>query len=130
MTHLRFALDEDLTDQRLESLCQRRIRDVALVLIELAGREEAARRKNRIRARVRGYPGPRPEQTPQAEHRPRAPARTASLGSAIGLMSRAHPKRMDRCDHATALPPGTAEGRLPSRRQSGSAPRHSWRAAS
>src|ERR1700733_8477258 len=48
MTHLRFALDEDLTDQRLESLCQRRIWDVALVLIELAGREEAARRNKHL----------------------------------------------------------------------------------
>jgi len=46
MTHLRFALAEDLTDQRLERLCQRRIRGCPLVLIELAGREEAARRNN------------------------------------------------------------------------------------
>src|SRR5271157_2035907 len=31
-----FTLDEDLTDQRPQGLCQGRVRDVALVLIELA----------------------------------------------------------------------------------------------
>ncbi len=46
--HFGFALDEDLTDQRLESLCQRRIRDVAPVLIELARREEPAWRDERL----------------------------------------------------------------------------------
>ena len=48
LAHLRFALDEDLTDQGLEGLCQGRVRDVALVLVELAGREEAARRNKRL----------------------------------------------------------------------------------
>ena len=48
MAHLRFALDEDLTDQGLESLCQRRVGDVALVLIELAGREKPARRNKHL----------------------------------------------------------------------------------
>src|ERR1700680_4463744 len=40
---LRFTLDEDLTDQSLEGLCQSRVGDVALVLVEFAGCEEAAR---------------------------------------------------------------------------------------
>ena len=46
--HFRFALDQDLTDQSLEGLCQGRVRDVALVLVELAGREEAARRNEHL----------------------------------------------------------------------------------
>src|SRR6202030_195275 len=46
--HLGFALDEDLTDQGLQGLRQGRVRDVALVLVELAGREEAARRNERL----------------------------------------------------------------------------------
>ena len=48
MAHLGFTLDEDLTDQGLEGLCQSRVRDVAFVLVELAGREEAARRNKRL----------------------------------------------------------------------------------
>src|SRR5712692_6763896 len=48
LDHLRFALDEDLTDQGLEGLCQSRVRDVALVLVKLAGREEAARRNKHL----------------------------------------------------------------------------------
>src|SRR5260370_23841578 len=46
--HLRFALDEDLIDQSLEGLCQCRIRNVALILVELAYREEPARRNKRL----------------------------------------------------------------------------------
>ncbi len=46
--HLGFALNEDLTDEGLEGLCQGRVRDVALVLVELAGREETARRNQRL----------------------------------------------------------------------------------
>ena len=41
--HLGLALDQDLTHQRLECLCQRRVRYVALVLVELACGEEPAR---------------------------------------------------------------------------------------
>src|SRR5260370_28279077 len=48
MDPLRFALDEALTDQGVEGLCQRRVRDVALVLVELAGREEATRRNKHL----------------------------------------------------------------------------------
>src|SRR5882724_2192327 len=44
LVHLRVALAEDLMDKALEGLGQRRVRDVTLVLVELAGREEAARR--------------------------------------------------------------------------------------
>src|ERR1700722_8206991 len=36
--HFRFALDQDLTDQGLEGLCERRIGNVALVLVELPRR--------------------------------------------------------------------------------------------
>ena len=45
MADFRLALGEDLPDQGLEGLRQRRIGDVALVLVELAGREQAARRR-------------------------------------------------------------------------------------
>src|SRR6266478_6724483 len=48
MAHFRFALDEDLTDQGLESLCQGRVGNVALVLVELAGREKPAWRDKRL----------------------------------------------------------------------------------
>src|ERR1700740_3033140 len=44
MAHLRFAFDEDLTNQSLEGLCQGRIRDVALVLVEFARCEKPTRR--------------------------------------------------------------------------------------
>jgi len=47
MAHLRFTLDEDLADQGLESLGQSRVRDVAFVLVELAGREEPPLRNKR-----------------------------------------------------------------------------------
>ena len=99
--YLRFALDQDLTDQSLESLCQGRVRDVALVLVELAGREEAARRNkhlvqlihyggfadtrnNRRRAQVPACLGSRPGRRPRVARRSRPPARTVSPGSAIG----------------------------------------------
>ena len=45
---LGFALAEQPADQALERLRQRRIRDVALVLVELARREQAARRHERL----------------------------------------------------------------------------------
>ena len=48
MVHLRFASDEDLTDQALESLCQCRVRDIALVLVELAGRKEPVLQDKRL----------------------------------------------------------------------------------
>src|SRR5260370_6469207 len=48
LLHVLFALDEDLTDESLEGLCQGGVRDVALVLIELARREEAARRDEHL----------------------------------------------------------------------------------
>src|SRR6266478_6949985 len=48
MAHLSFTLDEDLTDQGLESLCQGRVGNVALVLVELAHREKPARRDKRL----------------------------------------------------------------------------------
>ena len=43
MVHLGFALDQDLTHQHLECLCQRRVGYVALVLVELACGEKPAR---------------------------------------------------------------------------------------
>ncbi len=42
LLHLRFALAQDLSHQRPESLRQRGVRDVALVLLELAGGEQGA----------------------------------------------------------------------------------------
>ena len=48
LAHLRFTLDEDLTDQSLEGLCQGRVGDVALVLVEFAGCEEPARRNKHL----------------------------------------------------------------------------------
>src|ERR1700744_5925003 len=46
--HVCFALGEDLTDKGLEGLCQGRVGDVALVLVELSGSEQAARRNQRL----------------------------------------------------------------------------------
>src|ERR1700740_1287617 len=48
LVHLRFALNEDLPDKGLKSLGQSRVRDVAFVLVELARREQAARRTKRL----------------------------------------------------------------------------------
>ena len=45
---LGLALAQKRADQALEGLRQRRIRDVALVLVELAGGEQAARRHQRL----------------------------------------------------------------------------------
>ena len=65
MVYFRFAPDEDLPDQGLESLCQGRVRDVAFVLVELAHGEKTARRNKRLvqlvhhggfaNARITGY---------------------------------------------------------------------------
>ena len=147
MAHLRFTLDEDLTDQGLESLCQSRVRDVALVLVELAGREEAARRNQRLVQLVHhggfadaGITGYEHELGGTLGHDP-VEGRKQSIDLALPPVQllwdqqsvrrrRARPEGMDRCDHATAIPPGTAEDRLPGRRRSGSAPRRSWRGAS
>jgi hypothetical protein len=46
--HLRFALGEDLAHESLEGLCQGRVRNVALVPVELAGSEVAARRDKHL----------------------------------------------------------------------------------
>src|SRR6201984_1997967 len=48
MTQLRIALNENLTNQRLESLCKSRVGNVALVLVELARREKPARRNKHL----------------------------------------------------------------------------------
>ena len=48
MVHLGFALNQDLTHQHLECLCQRRVRYVALVLVELACGEKPARRNQHL----------------------------------------------------------------------------------
>src|SRR5258708_29275139 len=45
---LGLALAEERADKALEGLAQGRIRDVALVLVELAGREQATRRDQRL----------------------------------------------------------------------------------
>ena len=42
LVHFRFGLDKDLADQGLEGLRQGRVRDVALVLVELARRKKPA----------------------------------------------------------------------------------------
>src|SRR5580704_7344431 len=48
MTHLHIALNENLTDQRLESLCKSRVGNIALVLVELARREKPTQRNQRL----------------------------------------------------------------------------------
>src|SRR5580704_6075406 len=48
MTHLHIALNENLTDQRLESLCKGRVGNIALVLVEFARREKPARRNKHL----------------------------------------------------------------------------------
>src|ERR1700716_233882 len=48
LVYLRFALGENLIDEGLEGLCQGRVGDVALILVKLAGCEEAARRYQRL----------------------------------------------------------------------------------
>src|SRR5580693_3652927 len=47
-TKLYLALAEERADKALEGLCQGGVRDVALVLVELAGGEQAARRDERL----------------------------------------------------------------------------------
>ena len=46
--HLGFALNQDLMHQHLERLCQRRVRYVSLVLVELACGEQPARRNQHL----------------------------------------------------------------------------------
>src|SRR5205807_3530164 len=48
LAHLRVALAEDLSDEALEGLRQRRIRNIALVLVELSRCEQAARRNQHL----------------------------------------------------------------------------------
>src|SRR4030081_2508153 len=45
---LGLALAQERADKALEGLAQGRVRDVALVLVELAGREQATRRDQRL----------------------------------------------------------------------------------
>ena len=95
------ALAQKCADQALKRLRQRRIRDVALVLIELAGGEKAARRHQRLVQLVddrgladAGIAGDQHQLRPRrwrrrgrrrrAGSRSRARARTASPGSAAG----------------------------------------------
>ena len=145
--HLRFALGEDLTDEGLEGLCQGRVRDVALVLVELAGREEAARRNKRLvqlihhggfaDAGITGYEHEfwcavghdAVEGCEQGVDLALPPVQLLRDQQPVRRVVRAQRER-DRCDHASPIPPGTVEDRLPGRRRSGSAPRRSWREAS
>ena len=48
MVQFRFAFNEDLTHEGLESLCQCGVGDVALVLVELARGEKSTRRHKRL----------------------------------------------------------------------------------
>src|ERR1700722_556852 len=48
MVHLGFAPDQNLTQQHLECLCQRRVWYVALVLVELPRGENPARRNKHL----------------------------------------------------------------------------------
>jgi hypothetical protein len=48
MVHLSFALNQNLTHQHLECLCQRRVWHIAPVLVELACGEQPARRDQHL----------------------------------------------------------------------------------
>ena len=48
LANIRFAFHQNLAYQCLEGLCQGCVWNVALVLVELAGGEEAARRNERL----------------------------------------------------------------------------------
>ena len=147
MVHLGFALDQDLTHQHLECLCQRRVWYVALVLVELACGEKPARRNQHLMQLVHyrrfadtGIPGYQYELGGSLRHHP-VERRKQSIDLALPSVQLLgyqqsvrrvvrHPEGMDRCDHATAIPTGIAEDRLPDPRRSDSAPPHFWRGAS
>ena len=144
---LGLALAEKGADQALKRLRQRRIGDVALVLVELAGREEPARRHQRLvqlvddggladagiagdQHQLRRAARRRRDRRRRARSRPRALSRTASRGSAAGPACRVRPAGSHRCGPGLPSRPGSAADRAPGRPRSGSAPRRSWRAAS
>ena len=118
---LRLALAQKRAHQALEGLSQGGVWDVALVLVELAGREEPARRdehlvqlvapprtcryrNSRTRAPAPACRSSRHGRRRRAARRFRAPARKASPGSAAGPIHRARRAGTGRCVRATPIP--------------------------
>ena len=144
---LRLALAEERADKALEGLGQGRIGDVALVLVELAGREQAARRDQRLVQLVdhrgladAGIAGHQHELGCAVAHHPveGREQRVDLALAAVELLRDQQPVRhvvraerewLDAAD-APPIPPGIAADRPRRPRRSGSAPRRSWREAS
>ena len=144
---LGLALAEERADKALEGLGQRGVGDVALVLVELAGREEAARRDERL-VQLVDHRGLADAGIARDEHElRRAVGHDAVEGGeqrldlalpAVELLRDQQPVRRvvraererRRCGRAPPIPPGSAADRPRGPRRSGSAPRRSWRAAS
>ena len=141
------ALAEKRPHKALKSLHQGRIGDVALVLVELAGREQPARRNKRLVQLIddRGFAD---AGIAGDQHQLRRAALDDAVeGGEQGLdlarspieflgdhepVGRVVSAEREVVDAALSLPLGQAapEVALDARRRSGSAPRPSWRAAS
>ena len=127
--HLGFALAEDLADQGLEGLGQGGVGDVALVLVELARREQPARRDQHLvqlvddrRLADAGIAGDQHELRCAIGHDPvegreqrvdLALAAVQSLReSAAGPTHRACQAETVRCGRAPPIPPSSAADQL------------------
>ena len=141
------ALAEKRPHQALKRLHQRRIRDVALVLVELARGEQPTRRHQRL-VQLVDDGGLADAGIARDQHQLRRAARDHAIESGeqgidlarspVEFLCNQQPVRRvvfaqrEVVDAALGFPlrSGSAEGRAPGRRRSGSAPPPSWRAAS
>ena len=144
---LGLALAEERPHQALKCLDQRRIRDVAFVLVELARGEQPARRHQRL-VQLVDDGGLADAGIARDQHQLRRAARDHAIESGeqgidlarsarrVFLQSEAGPacrlRRAGsrRCGPGLPIGSGSAAGRAPGLRRSGSAPPPSWRAAS
>ena len=144
---LRFALRQERTDQTLKGLREGRIRDVALVLVELARGKQAARRHQHLVQLVHDRGLADPGIAGDQHQLRRAALDDALEGGEQGLDLALAPVQLlgdqqpvgrvvfaerEVVDASVGLPlaPGSAADRAPGRPRSDSAPRPSWRAAS
>ena len=142
-----FALTQKRTDKALKRLRQSGIRDVALVLVELAGGKKAARRNKRLvqliddggladtgisgnEHQLRRCRWPRRGRRRRAGYRSRGarPYSFSGISSRSGVSCSPSGNSSMRPEFPTRQ--GSAEDRSRRRPRSGSAPRQSWRAAS
>ena len=147
LVQLDLAFAQNMADQGLERLREGGVRNVALVLIELAGREQASRRNEHLvklidhrRLADAGIAGDQHEFRRAIRHyaiegceqrvNRRAPFRIAAPGAADGPRYLACPAGTARYDRAPPIALGSAAGPLPGPPRSDNDPPRIWLATS